>query len=324
MRMPLHCASVDTHYRKTTKKTDGRDEICSTGLRVYEGAQVLSCFIWQYGTVLIGPQSKGERSGNAKVNVVELGCGCGLSGFTAARVLKERHVDVIFTDASKECLDLVVSSGDLQGIVVRSQDGCSASQGGGGADNTAAITYCLEWGSTQVGSFIDFLADYYRRPPLIPLLIASDVMYYRVDVEKLMRTICCLLETVESHQDYADRAITVLSHFMRIPNGRQKLRDAAAHLHIGIATVYVSSFLDPSLLRERGWGGLEVVLLFKQRLGDSSDVETMKSIFQDREKVFRVIGDEKSASLCARLSRSIQPYTCPAAESEENFFSLDL
>lgn len=155
---------------------------------------------------------------------MELGCGCGLVGFTAAQTLPEQYV--VFTDGSSDCLDLVRRSGAAMGVTLtdgtRAQKGtpgpcaCHATSCGDGAYTGAGMTYPLEWNEEGICAFRDAVRRYagartqerppcdddatqprVRADPFLGLVLGSDLMYYRVDVNAFVRTCARLLDAFE-------------------------------------------------------------------------------------------------------------------------------
>lgn len=363
--IPLSCVSVKLHYRQTTGATGRNSEKCSTGLRVYEGAEVLSAFVFQYLTVLLG--SLPPASGFEQAVVIELGCGCGLAGFCAAQCIKKsgESLKVVFTDASSDCLALVRSSGVLQSLNILSLSEASPS----GSDVSSrkleapvhGFTFPLFWGNEEMkrdlhcrlNNFFAFTgvpeskADGRYRIQ-VPLILCSDIMYYRSDIQSLLSTISSLLTGFSAEVDKnghdaeekSNSSFAVLSHFMRIPNGREQLLNACQVFDLGIVKVNLSACLDFQVVSSRGWGGLEVVLLFlkgKRRKKGLKNDEQLKSwgeqvededvihaqcILQKRIQVFHLFERIQDEQLGNKLLHCIEPYALDAPE--EHFIWPDL
>lgn len=363
--IPLSCASVELHYHQTTGTTGGNSEKCSTGLRVYEGAEVLSAFVFQYLTVLLG--SLPPVSGTEQAVVVELGCGCGLAGFCAVHCIKKcgESLKVVFTDASSDCLALVRSSGTLQGLTILSlSEGTPCLSDTSNSNRETVVhgfTFPLFWGDEFMKRDLHYrLNDFFTSSKVpesetggryrihVPLILCSDIMYYRSDIQSLLSTISSLLTgfSVETDRDaaYADEkcnsSFAVLSHFMRIPNGREQLWNACQVFGLGIVKVNLSAVLDFQVVLSRGWGGLEVVLLFlkekrknsrpkndeqlKCEKGDEEkeDVFQAQYILRKRIQRFHSVEQIQNIQLGNKLLHCIEPYVWQAPE--EHFIWPDL
>lgn len=296
----LACATVERHYTQTTGNNERQSESCSTGLRVYEGAQALAAFLIQYGAVLVGDCAEPSFA----PCVIEIGCGCGLAGFTTAMTLKELNIRVVFTDASEECLYLVKCSAESLKM------GCEALTE---YSSSIATTYPLTWNSGE-SAFLSLLHRQEKRA--IHLVIGSDIMYYRVDVMDLLSAIRTLLS--DAAECSSDPKLAVLCHFMRLADGRRALSECAERIGLRIAQVQLDAFLMPSVVRERGWGGMEVVILFLRR-GDSkeSHAAVLKGILKDRCEAFAAAGMHKEAKSSQSLSEHILPYTCESEDQND-------
>jgi hypothetical protein len=297
LSITLACATVQEHYNRTTTahSTVASDpaEVCSTGLRVYEGAQVLAAFMCRYGVGLVvpPPASSPLFTASPAVSVVELGCGCGLVGFTldAALCAAEKGaaspspaVSVVFTDASADCLALVRESGKLAGRHVRDLNTTGAYE----EDLTRSVgsavvqlsTFRLAWSDAGVQALQQRLSAGAAHSmataalaPAVQLVVGSDLLYYRVDINALVSTAKTLLRPL-SHspaQIAAPPGFVVFAHFMRIPDGRRKLAAVAREHHMSIASVTLTAFLSKEAIQFRGWGGIELVLLVPRPTGNN-------------------------------------------------------
>lgn len=291
LHLRVACATPLEHYRRTTKNKKSTSQavdeadanVCSTGLRVYEGAQVLSAFLCQYGLALSpltlprGTVSTEAMSSDNQRRaphleqptpereqarlVVELGCGCGLAGFTASTLFLDpegaaNSVTTVFTDGSEECLRLVRRTGQWNHLPVA--DGCSADTESAVA--SPRVTFPLVWSEDGVQTLRKEFKRVFARAPKVSLVLGSDIMYYRVDVRALMATVKRLLLEGDLSQDSS--GFCVLSHVMRIPDGRKELALQARSLGFGLAKVPVEAFLSKQVILERGWGDLETVILY--------------------------------------------------------------
>lgn len=356
--LPLSCATVELHYHRTTGVQEEDSGKCSTGLRVYEGAQVLAAFLFQYLKVLVGPLP--HQSSNESVIVIELGCGCGLAGFCAAHCMKEKRdiIKIIFTDASSECLSLVRSSGVLQGIVIEAglerNHSMQLTSPEERRSRLHGITFPLVWGEeSQVPNLHEMLSRFFFDSSQssykdilgistrVPLILGSDLMYYRVDVDHLVSTVARLLTQFSSKTDLDNSntynndipGLAVLSHFMRMSNGRKQLWSSCQFFGLGIVSVNLSAFLDPSVVLSRGWGGLEVVLMFFKSSGkrekmeeteseilekkneiDKGDVAKAKKILQGRIELFPGNEESSEKQRANKLLLHIEPYTFDTVE----------
>lgn len=311
-KISLVCATVGLHYTKTTGDAERTSQECATGLRVYEGAQMLSSLLMQYIDALLGP-----RRDDVIPWAIELGCGCGLAGFSALRAMKEKgkKLHLLFTDASRECLEMVCRSGDFQGLQIQPCDSASPREGSVGS------VFPLRWSSTGFDACAQFMSRTTYSPPSVKLLFGSDILYYRVDVEELVCTIRRLFELS------AEPIFCILCHFMRIPNGRFKLKEASRKAGVGIVELRTSCFIDPSVMSSRGWGGVEVVLLFprdiqEQNGNDHQDVLAVKNILMRRANAF----SESSKAVeeeCTTLADHIVEYTL-MEEKDTCFLDVDV
>lgn len=358
LSIPLWCATVELHYRRTTGVNEQNSEKCSTGLRVYEGAQVLAAFLFQYLKILMGPPP--HPSVAERVGILELGCGCGLAGFCAAHCLQDagERINVIFTDASPECLELVRLSGSLQGISVETALGSEPSIHCTSAPEKRTtvhgITFPLVWGDKkQVRKLSDRLSTLPLHSRLscdtgcahdnvrLPLILGSDIMYFRVDVHRLVSTIAALFAEFSAKEVFNRTSVgkegipslAVLSHFMRIPNGRQQLWNSCQASGLGIVRVNLAAFLDLDVVLSRGWGGLEVVLVFPKSRGevlldtevgdellkkkwkiDKDDVEKVRSMLRKWIRISKWDEESHEKHLGNTLLQHIEPYSFCIAE----------
>lgn len=353
LSITLACATVKEHYQRTTTThssvASDPAEVCSTGLRVYEGAQVLAAFLCRYGAGLLPPTPEMAapptltRPTSSAVSVVELGCGCGLVSFTLDALLRgcasppPSPVSLIFTDASADCLRLVRGSGELAGRVVQDLDGFSAAAVAEGESNSApAVTLStlrLAWSDAGVSALRGHL------PPreggaAAQLVLGSDLMYYRVDVNALVQTAKQLLSPPSPLTEASD-GLVVFAHFMRIADGQRTLASVAREQQrMHIACLALTAFLDEATVRFRGWSGIEVVLLCPAALkpiarsshnddADSmqTDVDVIRALLEARAVAWEdaAVGLPSCASYChtaatqARaLSALLQPYPTSA------------
>ncbi|KAK7194419.1 hypothetical protein NESM_000358300 [Novymonas esmeraldas] len=327
----LACATATEHYRRTTTAystvaTDPAD-VCSTGLRVYEGAQVLAAFVYRFAAALVPPQQS--------CAVVELGCGCGLVSFTLDHVLRTAHASasraapttpttttaIICTDASEDCLTLVHRSGALMGRSVSHIGGAvepTPVADAAAVPVTALGTFRLAWSDDGVDGLLRQLACRLTDggATAVPLVLGSDLMYYRVDVNALLRTARRLL--LASSSTPAAGGLIVFAHFMRIPDGERTLAAIAREQQqLAIAAVPLTAFLSAETVAFRGWGGLQLVLLCPQHLcapvehGDDSvataDVVRLQRMLHTRaDAMDRGAGTEATATTTTTAAAAAQ------------------
>lgn len=291
LQFDLACATALNHYTRCTelgkdKQEQGKpsasgNEVCSTGLRVYHGAHVLAAFLAKFGKCLLPSEAEHDTSAGCRPWAVELGCGCGLVGFTTAMLFP--HLSVAFTDASKDCLSLVAASAEQLGLALLQVGSdefvrplpCSM-------EGRALLSCELEWGEEGSERLLRVLShlcsgSHLRRPTrAIRLVLGSDLMYYRVDIRELLTTCKMLLHPgvgngdgeahCEEDTDCLSPRFVVLAHFMRIPEGDKKLKSCADKLGFGAVRVPIDTFLEPCVVQSRGWNGTSVILLFLRSL----------------------------------------------------------
>ena len=333
LTITLACATVREHYDRTTTAhssvaTDPAEK-CSTGLRVYEGAQVLAAFLYRYWAALLFPASSTLLPGQepattsspttSSVAAVELGCGCGLVGFTLDAALRatadvtaathatqslpitspSSRVSVVFTDASDDCLALVRRSGRLAGRIVRDLDhpsaACTSNRVNTSSHSPAKVdlsTFHLAWSEEGTRALQEHLPSCSGIGGA-QLVVGSDLMYYRVDVDALVHTAKSLLPNPNSPSAplaSASQGLVVFAHFMRIPDGQRKLATIARERqHLSIVAVPLTAFLDKEAIHCRGWNGIEVVILAptastggEERERENEDVHFMKNLLVAR------------------------------------------
>ncbi|RNE96104.1 methyltransferase [Trypanosoma conorhini] len=299
LKFDLACATARNHYIRCTKTQDkqGNDNYnspCSTGLRVYGGAQVLAAFLARFGRDLLPHTAEHSTCGDANPWVVELGCGCGLVGFTATELFPE--VSVMFTDASVDCLNLVAASARRHGLPMIQADANNFTGNLGTHMHRAVVSCPLEWrkeDTIQLISLIEQLSKSLRcqKNGGVRMVLGSDLLYYRVDIKLLLTTCKCLLQysgdAACSGKDGGSLAprLAILSHFMRIPDGYKKLQLAAYELGFGIVRVPIEAFIDVNVIQNRGWNGISIVMLFLRPFphADSHSLEVSKSHRQREE-----------------------------------------
>lgn len=330
--IPIACRTVEAHYQRTTGERGKNSDVCSTGLRVYEGAQVLSSLLSQYTAALLGPcawcssQISTENHSNTKC-VIELGCGCALASFTLNKVLKEREqkesyentrICIICTDASEECLDLVRTTAQLPFHASTSRETKDAFLC---SNHLEAFPFL--WGDEGITQLKNFLFSVHQKVPMVQLLLGSDILYYRVDIHLLLSTIKQLLHFTNA--DRTDAPLAVLCHFMRIPNGREKLLRIAEEMNLCVAQLSLMAFLDSDVVFSRGWGGLEVLLLIEKPADApiATNEELIANLLGNRCALFSSANLIDEAKQCTRLCSFIKPYGF-VENDKSDIFSIDL
>lgn len=357
----LACATVTEHYQRTTTAhssvASDPAEVCSTGLRVYEGAQVLAAFVFQLGVALLPPSQP--------TSVVELGCGCGLVSFTLDHVLRSAATadagsaptpsryaaptTIVFTDASADCLALVRRSGALAQRTVLELTGTADDVSDAGLVQSSSVelrTFRLAWSDEGVDALLRHLPP--RRPSscrassaAVQLVLGSDLLYYRVDVNGLLQAARRLLsrrpgvDGAASGDAEADSFI-IFAHFMRIPDGHRKLAAIARdQQRLHISAVPLTAFLSHELVSFRGWNGIELVVMSprsadgvagvvaheSESAAAAADVEQLRSRLHARAAAFQHACGRASpaasaaASQARRLASLLEPYPLCAAPS---------
>ncbi|ESL08551.1 hypothetical protein TRSC58_03744 [Trypanosoma rangeli SC58] len=299
LKFDIACATVMNHYIRCTEPcvkqvSEKYESPCSTGLRVYEGAQVLAAFLARFGSGLLPHTSEHATCEDSNPWIVELGCGCGLVGFTAAELFP--GVSVMFTDASVDCLNLIAATARRHDLPLM-QVGANGFIEALGTDMHRALVSCpLEWcreDTVQLVSFIRRLSKYLKGPKRgsVQMVLGSDLLYYRADIKALLTTCKYLLqysedtECNEHNTGSLSPRVAILSHFVRMPDGDKKLQLAAYELGFGIARVPIEAFVDEDIIQSRGWNGISVVLLFLRSFAhtDAGSLE-MINFREQREK----------------------------------------
>ncbi|EKF38835.1 hypothetical protein MOQ_000951 [Trypanosoma cruzi marinkellei] len=272
----LACATAMDHYTRCTapnekQATDKYMSPCSTGLRVYEGARVLAAFVARFGKVLLPYTFEYDACRYPGSWVVELGCGCGLVGFTVAALFPE--LSVAFTDASVQCLNLIGASAERNGLTlipINAKDFSGAFENN---NHRVLVAYPLEWCEDDTVRLISVIRSFSKSPNQVKtgdirMVLGSDLLYYRVDIKALLTTCKCLLQSSEgtAFEDQCNTSLAprlaILAHFMRIPDGDAKLQVTAYELGFGIVRVPLEAFVDADIIKKCGWNGISVVLLF--------------------------------------------------------------
>lgn len=245
---------------------------------------------------------------------MELGCGCGLAGFTAARVYAGAAppVRVVFTDASKHCLSLVRQSAAAMGLAVT--DAIAPATGTSGGEKNGCVTQPLLWGAAGARELSAALGGG------ASLVLGSDLVYYRVDLDELLG--CC--SSLLGGDDEKDGGrggglrFAVLTHFVRVPGGRRLLLRAAQRLSLGAVRVPLASFLPPAVVAERCWQRMEAVLLFRRPCGVAATGEESTALLRARLRAeARGCGERRRAQQLQELAACVQPYTTEGDEDEE-------
>ncbi|KEG09535.1 hypothetical protein DQ04_05061000 [Trypanosoma grayi] len=297
LKFDLACATAIDHYTRCTKlgekQLNTSNSVCSTGLRVYEGAQVLAAFLSKFGASLVSSLSEDCSFEKPKYWALELGCGCGLVGFTTATLFPQ--LSVAFTDASVDCLNLINASAKKLGLSLLKSDGTDPAEIPEGTDGRLLLSYPLEWceqGTTRLASLLRRLSGHRGRMMngAVRMVLGSDLLYYRVDIRALLGTCKSLLNPYDSGEDKEDDhafsvpRFVVLAHFMRIPDGDRKLQMAAYELGFGIVRVPLEAFVTAEVVRRRGWNGISVVLLFLRSSRDFEPQSLGKGSAWDRRE----------------------------------------
>lgn len=325
----LACATVGEHYARTTAAGAADDEVCATGLRVYEGAQVLAAFLSQYAGALVCPPERHDNAVTVREKatpsppgaVVELGCGCGLAGFTASHVLPTHAV--VFTDASTDCLRLVRQSGESSGMPVALK-GEGAEAATSEEHFIARCTFPLAWSVAGVDALRACVLP--AKGGAVDLVLGSDILYYRVDLSALLTTAKMLLlggSSSETQRALCRLPLAVLSHYMRIVDGHRKLANAARAMGLAVARVPLYTTFTDDVVRSRGWGGLEIVVLCEDDaalrsvgvegdLRDGADAAYVARLLEERSQ--QLIGEASKQAMA--LSESILPYLRSLAVTE--------
>lgn len=261
------------------------DATCFTGMRVYEGADVLSAFI-------ASPQWGGAPLFE-NTRICEIGCGCGLAGVTA--ILAGRPREVTFTDGERAVLELVAETVEgMQLATVRSFDASCRQRSiiGGAHDrgdsepspqvapgsssatsscdvNTAMLRWDVESDFDRLRPFTDDGDDSSHAreainessslttsaagrdlPGRFDVVVGSELVYFRTYFGDLARACARLL---------APRGLLIVCFVERVAHG---CRDLALALHeAGIAAcrqLPLDAFLHPSVIASRQWGKVQL------------------------------------------------------------------
>ncbi|KAH9598680.1 Lysine methyltransferase [Trypanosoma melophagium] len=290
LKIELACATVKDHYflctKSQTKLPNENILKCSTGLRVYEGAQVLAAFFVKFGRMLLPQQSIEESSEASKNWVVELGCGCGLVGFTIATIFPQ--LCVAFTDASHDCLGLIEATAKRLGFSFFRSECDEFMESTHNTMDRTLLTFPLEWYKEGTDQLLSLLRRFCGRKERllngdIRAILGSDLLYYRVDIENLLGTCKSLLQaSIEENEgeNISSRcfpSMVILTHFVRIPDGARKLQTVAYKLGFGIVRVPTEEFIAEEIIRNRGWNGVSVVVLFLRESQKGYDPEVLTS-----------------------------------------------
>eukprot|EP00455_Lapot_gusevi_P041598 TRINITY_DN4841_c0_g2_i1.p1 TRINITY_DN4841_c0_g2~~TRINITY_DN4841_c0_g2_i1.p1 ORF type:complete len:276 (-),score=41.00 TRINITY_DN4841_c0_g2_i1:172-999(-) len=218
IQIEISCVNPLAHLRLCSSENESFGQSCNTGLRVFAGASAMCWFLLRHSHLVLNKK------------VVELGCGCGLSGIMAARFAQE----VCLTDGQQTTLDLA-------------------------AENTRNIAPCrvstalFDWSSLQA---LDQSLESLRQQiePIFDVVIGTELMYFRVDVECMLRA---------AHSLMHDRSLFLMTHCNRLTDGNQKLHDAARDLNMWVAFVPLLAFLSKEEIAKYGWSNVECCVLGK-------------------------------------------------------------
>ncbi|ORC87514.1 uncharacterized protein TM35_000211200 [Trypanosoma theileri] len=335
LKIEIACATPKDHYFRCTKsetKVEGKNDItCSTGLRVYEGAQVLAAFIVMFGRMLL-PERSVEGCSEASRNwVVELGCGCGLVGFTTATLFPE--LSVAFTDASHDCLELIEASAKRLGLSLFRGDCDEFMESTQNVKDRTLITYPLEWCKEGTDQLLSLLGRFSGRKEHllkgdIRAILGSDLLYYRVDIENLLGTCKSLLQaSIEGNEEENNGSrcfpsMVVLSHFIRIPDGERKLQTAAYKLGFGIVRVPIEKYITEEIMRSRGWNGVSVVVLFLRYPEEKYDLEELSKDEFRKQREKEDLANAKELFCVGKLSFPSEAFVCYSKATGDNVISV--
>ena len=270
-----------------TRRKNQQSDACNTGLRVYDGAAILGEFFLSdafllstmgrfvtsassagtssAGTSSFSSSHRGSDGGGGGTIFVELGCGCGLAGLCAMAAVSGRCrslspvqnpekssqclAQVIFTDASHDCLTLVE----------RSAAQLCADQIAKHLPTLSYTAALLDWENPT--SFFDRFPNLATPPRGADVVFGSDLVYFHASpislfkiAERLMR------QSTSSSPDQPPPPIILLSHYCRIADGRKRLAEAAALSGLALFQLPLSAFLKPSAILPRGRGDMQFLI----------------------------------------------------------------
>lgn len=203
--------SASDHLSLCSSSNSQFNTNCFTGVRVYDGAKILAAFLLTNTKIKKFLSSTTEQQ---HFNVLELGCGCGLGGCAALEAFlssssssssnnnNTQNFSITFTDMQPHCLEL------------SQQNAIRVLQQHETTQKTKLTFEQLRWCPEGVESFLKNSASSSQSIlSKFNLILAAELIYFRVDLHALVATIKDLLLPSED-------SICLLCGINRLPNGR--------------------------------------------------------------------------------------------------------
>jgi hypothetical protein len=248
---------------------------CFTGVRVYDGSKILAAFVLSNRSI-----QNYLSSCSISQKIVELGCGCGLSGVAASEVIlteqeknndqenSNRTIKITFTDMQPSCLEIAEKN------IERVRQNHS--------EHSFILKtkfQLLRWSKEGVEEFIE--KDNDDDDEEISLILGAELIYFRVDLRALLSTIKSLLEFGKAKNK---NGICLLCHVNRLVGGRQELPKLLRHEDLSMSFKNLSMKQALASLEEAKYFDHSMTLSFLDRVD-------FLAIALNDESLIRVFGD---------------------------------
>jgi SAM-dependent methyltransferase len=247
-------ATLKTHFELTTA-ADYRNQPCATGVRVYEGAIAASHFLLHCNTFT-------SESASFSLNgarVLELGCGCGLTGLVAAQFARA----VTLTDGAPDACTLTTANAQRLSSEVKAACLLDVTESMWDADALTKLTTSVR---RRDAACLDASQPLLCSNYLFDVIIGVELVYFRVDLPLLLNAVGFLLDCGRDESlftdctDVAAAPVAVMAHINRLPNGNQQLLAGAADAKLALAFVPIRHFMPPAAMDGR-FANVEVVVV---------------------------------------------------------------
>lgn len=265
---------------------------CFTGVRVYDGSKILGSFLLTNESIQKYLSQASSSAGrvadqDASFSIIELGCGCGLSGISAMEVIlscgdndennnecnRNPKYAMTFTDMQPSCLELAKRNAN------RVQENHRKTQSSS-PFSIQVETQILRWdeeGFREFQTSLTMMKKNTERSMRFNLILGAELIYFRVDMKALVATIknLMLMNMSNNNKQIVDdddeivsekilndesrttpptrpNTICLLCHVNRVNGGREQLprildEFQLAHRNINMTPALAAMDLHPSI-----------------------------------------------------------------------------
>jgi predicted nicotinamide N-methyase len=230
---------------------------CFTGLQTWSGTEVLCRLLISRPQLVIDS------------HVIELGAGTGMNSILAACInqrVNSQQFQLISTDGEPESLELIKRNFSR--------------------NFTSPFVDRLKVESFNFG--ISCAKSIKFKSPGRSLIIGSELIYQRVDINALVNSIAALLNAQQYESVSSFTGFCVLVHTARQAESQEKMRSAAFHHSCIVKFAPLTNFLSEQFIQERFWGNLECVWIYREKEAQAVEQwasEELKFILNEKSHI---------------------------------------